>query len=150
MMSIDHALGACDFIHVSEPDHGRHHVHRDIRVILRRQSHRCVPAWGFHRRPALMQRGAVMASAISATWLAVFLYRFRNPAPENRILANAIEMTGSVRPFVAILFAIAAILVGSLYSPTAAVLIFKMILGYDAWLDRDIQRGEVTTRTVRA
>ena len=61
----------------------------------------------------------------------------RLPTSAKPIFLNAPLATGSLRPIVGILLAGAAALVGCLYSPTAAILIFRVMLGYDAWTSRE-------------
>lgn len=73
----------------------------------------------------------------------------RHPTSAKSILANSPWTTGSLRPMVGILLSVAAALVGWLYSPTAALLIFRMMLGYDAWTSRSIHCGEGTPRIFR-
>lgn len=54
--------------------------------------------------------------------------------------------TGCLRPIVGILLAITAAFVGMFYSPTGAVLIFRVMLGYDAWESRSVDVGSGTSR----
>jgi hypothetical protein len=130
MIRIDRALGAHDCL-VSEPDNGRHHGHRSVRFIPNLHPHECVQGRGFHDKSTTAQRYAVIASLMSGAWLAAFLHCCRHSTPA--ILPNSLLATGSLRPVLGILLAMAAALVGWFYSPTAAVVIFRIILGYDAW-----------------
>lgn len=68
----------------------------------------------------------------------------RRPASANPLLPNLRFATESLRPTVGIILAIAAAFVGWFYSPTAAVMIFRMMLAYDAWTSWSIRCGEGT------
>lgn len=73
----------------------------------------------------------------------------RHSAPANPPLPHLRFETDSLRPIVGVILAIAAACVGLFYSPTAAVMIFRMMLAYDAWTSRSIRCGEGTRPTFR-
>lgn len=69
-----------------------------------------------------------------------------HPARTNPFLPSARSTNESFRPVVGIILAITAAFVGWFYSPTAAIMIFKMMLGYDAWAGRGIHCDEGAPR----
>lgn len=115
MTSFSFALGGNDVFHGSASGCVRHHKPGSVRFIDNRR--------------------LVIASLMCA-WLTALLWRFRCSAPATPIPAGSGAAAAALRPVIGIFLAVAGVFVGWVYSPTAALLIFRFTLGYDAWISR--------------
>jgi len=99
----------------------------------------------FDQRAAVLLY-AVIASLMSAAWLPAFLHCYRHSELAKPNLPKSLLATEVFRPIVGILLYIVAGLIGWFYSPTAAVLIFMLIVGYYAWTSQGLHSGRRNPR----